>query len=421
MMYDIAIIGGGPSGVLAGIKAASSNSKNKVIILEKNNRIGKKLSITGQGRCNITNNAPIRETLKKYDKKESKFIKHALYSLKNDEFLDIFRNKGLEFKMEDNNRVFPVTDSAESVVSILNKYIEDLNIDLKLNHEVLNVLNDNDCFVIKTDKNEFITRKLIISTGGITYQNTGSTGDGFRIAKKLGHSIETIKPGLFPFIINDSNLTSLSGLSFKNIKVSFKYNNKTIEENGDLLISNNGVTGSVIINISRKFIKLEDYDLLENKRNFKKETIFIDFVSQLNREEIKDDIIKASKTNKEVHNYLRKYLPNKFTFYFLNKIGVELDIRMNNLKKTSRNKIIENLKHFPIEIDGIIDKAGFITVGGVSLNEINPKTMESKLIQGLYFTGELLDICGPTGGYNLQIAFTTGSLAGESASNSLNN
>lgn len=419
MKYDIAIIGGGPSGILAGIRAANYNPNIRIVIIEKNSRLGKKLSITGQGRCNITNNTPIRETLKKYSKKDSKFIKHAFYSLKNDELLDIFRNKGLEFKVEDNGRVFPITDSAESVVNVLKEYISDLNIDLKLNNKVLDVLKDGDEFLIKTDKSNFTSKKLIISTGGITYPHTGSTGEGYKFAKNLGHSIETIKPGLFPFIVNDSNLTSLSGLSFKNIKVSFKYNNKTIEEKGDLLISNTGITGPVIINISREFIKLEDYDLLNNKKNFNKEIIFLDFIPSLSREEIKDDFIKNSQTKKEVHNYLRKYLPNKFTFYFLNKLNINLDTKMNNLNKSNRNKIVENLKSFPIEIDGIIDKAGFVTVGGISLNEISPKTMESKLIPGLYFSGEILDICGPTGGYNLQIAFTTGSLAGESASKSI--
>lgn len=419
MKYDIAIIGGGPSGILAGIRAANYNPNIRIVIIEKNSRLGKKLSITGQGRCNITNNTPIRETLKKYSKKDSKFIKHAFYSLKNDELLDIFRNKGLEFKVEDNGRVFPITDSAESVVNVLKEYISDLNIDLKLNNKVLDVLKDGDEFLIKTDKSNFTSKKLIISTGGITYPHTGSTGGGYKFAKNLGHSIETIKPGLFPFIVNDSNLTSLSGLSFKNIKVSFKYNNKTIEEKGDLLISNTGITGPVIINISREFIKLEDYDLLNNKKNFNKEIIFLDFIPSLSREEIKDDFIKNSQTKKEVHNYLRKYLPNKFTFYFLNKLNINLDTKMNNLNKSNRNKIVENLKSFPIEIDGIIDKAGFVTVGGISLNEISPKTMESKLIPGLYFSGEILDICGPTGGYNLQIAFTTGSLAGESASKSI--
>ncbi|MGN1362127.1 MAG: NAD(P)/FAD-dependent oxidoreductase [Methanobrevibacter sp.] len=419
MKYDIAIIGGGPSGILAGIKAANYNPNIRIAIIEKNSKLGKKLCITGQGRCNITNNTPIRETLKKYSKKDSKFIKHAFYSLKNDELLDIFRNKGLEFKVEDNGRVFPITDSAESVVDVLEEYISDLNIDLKLNNKVLDVLNDGDEFLIKTDKSNFTSKKLIISTGGITYPYTGSTGDGYKFAKNLGHSIETIKPGLFPFIVNDSNLTSLSGLSFRNIGVSFKYGNKTIEEKGDLLISNTGITGPVIINISREFIKLEDYDLLNNKKNFNKEVIFLDFIPSLNREEIKDDFIKNSKTKKEVHNYLRKYLPNKFTFYFLDKLDINLDTKMNNLNKSNRNKIVENLKSFPIEIDGIIDKAGFVTVGGISLNEINPKNMESKLIPGLYFSGEILDICGPTGGYNLQMAFTTGSLAGESASKSI--
>lgn len=419
MKYDIAIIGGGPSGILAGIRAANYNPNIRIVIIEKNSRLGKKLSITGQGRCNITNNAPIRETLKRYNKKDSKFIKHAFYSLKNDELLGIFRNKGLEFKVEDNGRVFPITDSAESVVDVLEGYISDLNIDLKLSNKVSDVLNEGDEFLIKTDKSNFTSKKLIISTGGMTYPYTGSTGDGYKFAKNLGHSIETIKPGLFPFIVNDSNLTSLSGLSFKNIKVSFKYNNKTIEEKGDLLISNNGITGPVIINISREFIRLEDYDLLNNKKNFNKEVVFLDFIPSLNREEIKDDFIKNSKTKKEVHNYLRKYLPNKFTFYFLNKLDINLNTKMNNLNKSNRNKIVENLKSFPIEIGGIVDKAGFVTVGGISLNEINPKTMESKLIPGLYFTGEILDICGPTGGYNLQTAFTTGSLAGESASKSI--
>lgn len=419
MKYDIIIIGGGPGGMMSGIKAKQSDEK--ILIVEKNNRLGKKLSITGHGRCNITNYKPVNEILKKYDDKERKFIKHSLYSLRNDELLDLFKNKGLDFKVEDNNRVFPATDNAESVVNILVRYINDLNIHVKLNSEVTDVSVDEDGFNVKTSDDLLKSDRLIVATGGYTYQNTGSTGFGYEIAKKLGHHISEIKPGHFPFIINDSDLRKLKGLSFDNVKVSFKNNeNKKIIEEGSLLITHNGITGPVIINLSKEFIRNQDYNLLKNQNTFKKEKISIDFIPSMNREKLKDDMIDNSNTNQEIHNYLRRYLPNRFIKYFLNKISIDSSIRMNSLNRKDRNRIINSLKDFELTVDNIIEKASFITVGGVKLNEINSKTMESKIVPGLYFAGELLDITGPTGGYNLQIAFTTGNLAGISASESLN-
>ena len=206
MLYDIAIIGGGASGMMASISASLANDL-KVVILEKNDSLGCKLLITGQGRCNITNSNSIKETLKKYSKDEAKFLKHSFYNLNNEELLDIFRTKGLEFKEEENRRVFPVTDKAQSVLDILKSYLKDNKVDILYNFNVCAVkLNDDNFFIIKSENNSFITsRKLIVATGGATYPLTGSTGDGCQIAQKLNHNIITLKPGTFSFIIDDND------------------------------------------------------------------------------------------------------------------------------------------------------------------------------------------------------------------------
>nr|WP_295722539.1 NAD(P)/FAD-dependent oxidoreductase [uncultured Methanobrevibacter sp.] len=421
MVYDIAIIGGGASGMMAAISASQDNDI-KIAILEKNDSCGCKLLITGQGRCNITNCTPIKQTLNKYSKIEAKFLKHSFYNLKNEKLLDIFRKKGLEFKEEENHRVFPITDTSQSVLDVLKSYLNKNAIDIKFNFNVIDVeLNCNNIFEIKSNDNKQIkAKKLIVSTGGATYPLTGSTGDGCRIAEKFNHHISTLKPGTFPFIIDDNSLISLKGLSFRNIKLSFKNSqNQNIESFGDMLISHNGLTGPAVLNLSNDFIKNQDYDLLEKRRNFKNEDINIDFLPEIPGDIINNEFIADSTSKKELHNYLRKYLPNNFIKYFLDKINIDENITLANLTKKDRNRIVEILKNFRLTVTGIMDKKAFLTVGGVNLNEINSKTMESKIVSGLYFSGETLDVCGPTGGYNLMIAFTTGYLAGQSAAMSL--
>ncbi len=421
MLYDIAIIGGGASGMMAAI-SASSNNNLKLALLEKNNSLGRKLLITGQGRCNITNNAPIKETLKKYTKNESKFLKHSFYNLKNEDLLNLFRDKGLEFKKEENNRIFPVTDSAKSVLDVLQSYLDENGVDIKLNFDVIDVeLTEDGLFKIKSEDNQILkSKKIIISTGGATYPLTGSTGDGCEIALKFNHHISTLKPATFSFIVDDNDLISLKGLSFRDVKVSFKNSqNQNIESHGDVLISHNGLTGPAVLNLSNDLIKDQDYDLLESRRNFKNTDIFIDFLPKSKREAIAEDFINDSTSKKELHNYLKKYLPNNFIKYFLDKMDIDSTITLANLTKKDRNRIVENLKNFKLTVTGIMDKKAFLTVGGVDIEEVNSKTMESKIVENLYFSGETLDLCGPTGGYNLMIAFTTGFLAGQSAARDL--
>ncbi len=422
MLYDIAIIGGGASGMMASISASLANDL-KVVILEKNDSLGCKLLITGQGRCNITNSNSIKETLKKYSKDEAKFLKHSFYNLNNEELLDIFRTKGLEFKEEENRRVFPVTDKAQSVLEVLKSYLKENNVDICYNFNVCDVkINKDNLFIIKSENNNFITsKKLIIATGGATYPLTGSTGDGCRIAQKFNHHIITLKPGTFSFIIDDNAFLSHKGLSFSDVKLSFKNTKKQkIESRGDILISHNGLTGPAVLNLSNDLIKDQDYDLLHNRSNFKNVDITIDFLPDIKMETINEDFINNATSKKELHNYLKKYLPNNFIKYFLDKISIDSNITLANLKKKDRNKIVENIKSFPLTINGIMDKNAFLTVGGVDLDDIDSKTLESRIVDGLYFSGETLNLCGPTGGYNLMIAFTTGYLAGQSASLSLN-
>ncbi len=421
MVYDIVIIGGGASGMMCAISAAQTSPGTKIVLLEKNDRLGRKLAITGHGRCNITNSAPLRETLNKYGKGESKFLKHSFYNLKNEDLLNIFREKGLEFKVEGNNRVFPITEKSQSVINVLKSYLSDLNVEIKLNFDVESVEKDSDLFLIKSKDNVIKSRSLVLATGGLTYPNTGSTGDGYRFASNLSHHISAIKPAACGFIINDNNLIKLKGLSFENLKVSFRdMSGKNIERCGDMLISHNGLTGPVIINLSNELMNNQDFDMLNGIKDFKKTDIFIDFAPDSNREELKNGIINTQDNKKEIHNYLNNYLPNNFSKYFLDTIGVDRTVTLSNLSKKDRNKIIEGLKSFKLTVDNIAIKSAYITLGGIELDEINPKTLESKLVDGLYFAGEILDVCGPTGGYNLMIAFTTAYLAGQSVARSVN-
>ena len=436
--YKIAIIGGGPAGMIAAIKASQELGPKSVCIIEKNDTLGKKLLMTGGGRCNICNNTPIHDQLNYYNKNKN-FIKHALYTLPQEKLLKIFEEKDLEFHQEDNKRVFPDSEDAHDILDILEEYLEELEVDVHLNcpisaNAIEHELNEKmePVFLIENDKLSLNASKIIVSAGGITYPNTGSNGDGYRIASKMNHTLTDIKPGLVSFNVDDFLLRSLSGLNLNDVEISFKDKKKKISVRGDVLISHFGLTGPAVIDLSNRLIEKSDFTILDENLNLIDDeeienldlftnNISIDFAPDLTEEDIKAQITKDTPNNGtlKIKNYMKKFLPANFIDYFLMKLNISPNKTMANITKKDKNILAENLKRHQIEIESLEMDLAKITIGGVKSKEIDSKTLQSRFVEGLYFAGEVLELAGPTGGYNLQIAFSTGYLAGQEAANSL--
>ena len=395
--YDIAIIGGGPAGIMAAI--ASSKNAN-VILLEKNSSLGLKLLLTGGGRCNITNNKPIKKLLNSYSNKN--FLKHSFYSLTNEKLLAFFEDKGLKFIEEDNNRIFPKSQKAGDILKILLQYLG--NVVINYNFEVKSITNN---FIINS---EIKAKKIIIATGGDTNpKNCCNPSNNYLTSQP----ITKIKYGLVP-LITEKDLSNIAGTTLFDVVISY---NK-VKVRGDVLISHVGLSGPGIIDISNKFSKSIAYNLLENKPlEFSKE-IAIDLCPNFSHEDLSSKFLIdfQNKGKTLLKNYLKLFLTNSFIEFFLNESSLDGDVQLSKINKRSKNKLIDSLKHFKFEIVGFNENLSKITIGGIDLNYINPKTMESKIHKNLYFAGEILDLDGPTGGYNLKIAFSTGYLAGLSAS-----
>ena len=436
--YKVAIIGGGPAGMMAAIKAAQILGPKTVCIIEKNDSLGKKLLMTGGGRCNIANSTPIHDQLNYYNKNKN-FLKHALYTLPQDKLLEIFEEKDLEFHIEDKKRIFPDSEDAQDILDVLEEYLEELEVDIHTNcpinaNDIEHELNERmePVFLIENEKLSLNASKIIVSTGGITYPSTGSTGDGYRIASKMNHTITDIKPGLVSFNVDDFLLRSLSGLTLNDVELSFKDKKKKISVRGDALISHFGLTGPAVIDLSNLLIEKSKFTILDDNLNQKDDDeieslelftnkISIDFTPDMTEEEIKEQITKDTPDNGKMSlkNYMKKFLPANFIDYFLMKINISPSKTMANITKKDKNKIAENLKRHPIEIESLEINLAKVTIGGVKSKEIDSKTLQSRFVDGLYFAGEVLEMAGPTGGYNLQIAFSTGYLAGQEAANSL--
>ena len=436
--YKVAIIGGGPAGMMAAIRAAQVLGPKTVCIIEKNDSLGKKLLMTGGGRCNIANSTPIHEQLNYYNKNKN-FLKHALYTLPQEKLLEIFEEKDLEFHIEDKKRIFPDSEDAQDILDILEEYLEELEVDIHTNcpinaNDIEHELNERmePVFLIENDKISLNASKIVVSTGGITYPSTGSTGDGYRIASRMNHTITDIKPGLVSFNVDDFLLRSLSGLTLSDVELSFKDKKKKISVRGDALISHFGLTGPAVIDLSNLLIEKSKFTILDDALNQKSDDeigelelftnkINIDFTPDLTEEEIKEQITKDTPDNGKmsIKNYLKRFLPTNFIDYFLMKINISPSKTMANITKKDKNKIAENLKRHPIEIESLEMDLAKVTIGGVKSKEIDSKTLQSRFVDGLYFAGEVLEMAGPTGGYNLQIAFATGYLAGQEAANSL--
>ncbi|WP_298522117.1 aminoacetone oxidase family FAD-binding enzyme [uncultured Methanobrevibacter sp.] len=395
--YEIAVVGGGPAGIMAAI-AASQNSSS-VILLEKNSRLGLKLLMTGGGRCNITNLKPIKKLLNSYSQKN--FLKHSFYTFTNENLLSLFQDKGLNFIQEDDNRIFPETEKSSDILKVLTDYLKDVVI--TYNFEVKSI---KEGFVIN---DEIRADKIIIATGGMTYPQTGCDIKNYALTS---HPLTDIKYGLVP-LITKRDLSEIAGITLYDVVISYKKSKIT----GNVLFSHVGLTGPGVINLSNEISESISYNLLENDPDISFE-IAIDLLPELTRDQLAErftsDFQHKGKTM--LKNYLKLFLTNNFIEFFLNECDLDGEIQLSRINRKSKNRLIEKLKRFTFEITDFNAKLAKVTIGGIDLENVNPKTMESTLTPNLYFAGEVLDLHGPTGGYNLKIAFSTGYLAGMSAS-----
>lgn len=399
----IGIIGGGPAGIFAALKASE---KNDVTLFEKNNVLGKKFLITGGGRCNITNKSRMSNHLKNVVN-NSNFLRHAYKNYGNIDLLKYLNSIGCEFIEEDRGKLFSKDGSSKN---ILNKIINELNIK---NVEIKTSANIEDLIIkgekvigLRLNNKDLFFDKIIIASGGATYTQTGSDGYILNILKKYNHNIIKLKPALSPLKIKEDYLYNLSGISFSEVEIRTKLNNKKIKVQDSLLFTHNSISGLASLKIS-SYINVIDFSKEEK-------LITIDFLPKMSFEDLEIWFKDRIKLKKEIINELYKILPKNFIKTILKENNIDYKRQLNSFSNKEINKIIDLIKNFNISVIGLEDiNKALVTSGGVDTKEINNKTMESKLIKNLYFAGEIIDVDALTGGYNLQISFSTGYLAGE--------
>ncbi len=423
---NVVVIGGGPAGMMSAISSAENG--NNVILLEKKERLGRKLLITGKGRCNITSSLPINEFIQNIPG-NGQFLYSAFKNYTNNDIIDFLNKEGLDVKEERGNRIFPVTDKSLDVLKCFTNKLKELNVKIEYNMQVTEIVPKNEYGNLKVIAHElknneqygntktFEAEKVILATGGNSYPLTGSTGDGYELAKKLGHTVTKIRPSLVPLEAFEQNMCKeLQGLSLRNVNIQFKNkeNNKVIYDDfGEMLFTHFGVSGPTILSSSAHLVRYKNIDeLLKNK----KIVLNIDFKPALSEEKLDERILRDFDEfkNKQFKNSLDKLLPQKLIPVIIEKSGINPEKKVNEINKKERHRLVNLLKNFEVVIKGFrpIDEA-IITSGGINIKEINPKTMESKLVEGLYFAGEIIDVDAYTGGFNLQIAYSTGYTAGQ--------
>ena len=408
----VIVVGGGPAGMMSAITAAENG--NEVLIIEKNSTFGKKLLITGKGRCNITSSLYMSDFIKNTPG-NGMFLYSAFQNYTNTDIIEFLRKQGLEVKEERGNRIFPVTDKSIDVLNCFEKRIKELNIKYMLNTTVEKILIKNyEVLGLRTNREIIKAEKIILATGGKSYPLTGSTGDGYRIASELGHKITPIRPSLVPLeIYEKEECKKLQGLSLKNVKIKIEEDKKVIYEDfGEMLFTHFGISGPTILSGSAHLVRYKNIDEKLKNKNIK---LSIDLKPALTEEQLDDRILRDFKEfkNKQFKHSLDKLLPQKMIPVIIEQSKIEPEKRVNEVTKEERKRLITLLKNFEITIKGFrpVEEA-IITSGGINIKEINPKTMESKLIKGLYFAGEIIDVDAYTGGFNLQIAYSTGYTAG---------
>ncbi|WP_042201467.1 NAD(P)/FAD-dependent oxidoreductase [Paenibacillus camerounensis] len=415
MRYDVIIIGGGSAGLMAGIAASSKGGK--VLLLEKGDKLGRKLGISGGGRCNVTNNKEIDELIK-YIPGNGRFLYSAFSQFNNKDIIAFFENLGIRLKEEDNGRMFPVSDKAKTVVDTLVKQVRGQGVEIRLHAPVRELLYKEDRVEgVRLHSGEIIkARSVIVASGGKSVPQTGSTGDGYPWAEQAGHTITELFPTEVPLTSNEPFIQSkeLQGLSLREVSLSVwnPKGKKLIEHQGDMLFTHFGISGPIALRCSQFVVKaLKQF----GTGNIE---VSIDFLPGKSREEVYSETLKLAEqeSKKSVKNVLKGYLPERIIPILLQKAGLPETLTYDNIPKQDWQQFAQLIKRFPIRVYGTLSiEEAFVTGGGINLKEVDPKTMQSKLMEGLYFCGEILDIHGYTGGYNITAAFSTGYMAGENA------
>ncbi len=409
--YDIAVIGAGAAGSMAAIRVGQLNKR--VVLLEKNEIIGKKMLMTGRGRCNLTNSGKLDTFIEKFGKRPGQFLRNAFYAFSNEDVMDFFKSKGLELKSERQGRVFPLSDDAESVTQVLEKCLKENKVDVRYKARIRELRRASGKFILDTDDGSITAEKVILATGGASYKDTGSTGDGFQIAQTLGHAILPLLPGLVPLKTKEAWVKEVQGLTLKNIRLYFLAGKKKIRSDvGELLFTHFGVSGPLILDSSADIVRL-----LSEENQI---SLLIDLKPGIDSGEMEDKLLREIKERggREIKTMLAGTVPLKLAPLILRLADIEAHKKVHQMSKDDRQKLAKILKGLPLTITGSLAlEEAMVTCGGVSIKEINPRTMESRIIPGLYFAGEVIEGGAPSGGYNLQQAFSTGYLAGESAAN----
>lgn len=397
-MAKVIVVGAGPAGTMA---ALSASKKNEVILIDRNNEIGKKLKLTGGGRCNITNNRSMERFLEKIVTNK-KFLYSALYTFSNEDLLLYFKNNDLEYKVEYDEKVYTKSDRAEEVIEVLKRDLIKNDVRTLYNTKIEDLIVEEGKVkgVITESGEKILADKVIIATGGKSHPTTGSDGSMYEIIKRHGHTITDIYPALIPLVIKEGFIKNLQGISMKEVVFSTKIKKKKVEITGDMIFTHFGLSGPGVLKFSSHITKLlKDGEVIIN----------IDFLKDISKEELSNIIRKNSKS---IASNLKGYLPNNFIKEILTLLNLT-ETKPAELKKVDELKLIEAIKEMKLTVtETITIKAAMVTSGGVTVKEINSSTMESRIIKDLYFAGEVMDVDGETGGFNLQIAFSTGTLAG---------
>lgn len=403
----VCVIGGGAAGCMAAIAAAESGAE--VVLLERNEKLGKKLYITGKGRCNLTN-ACDRETFFQNIISNPKFLYGAFGRFDNSAVMRFFEGNGCPLKVERGNRVFPVSDKASDIISVLRRKLERLGVTPKYGQNVIEVETvGGETVGVRTETERFACERVVLACGGKSYPLTGSDGSGYRLAEQAGHTIVNPAPSLIELKTEQRAIAGLAGLSLRNVAVSVVRNGETLSsEFGEMLFTHDGVSGPCVLTLSARINRLDLRGL----------AVSIDLKPALDERTLDQRILRdfSSRKNKLLRNALDELLPRSMIANILNAASLRPDKSVNAVTAEERSRLVHTLKDYRIGIRSLGPiEAAVVTAGGVKVNEVNPKTMESKLCRGLYFAGEMLDVDALTGGFNLQIAFSTGWCAGSNA------
>ncbi len=407
--HEIAVVGGGPAGMMAAIRAAELGKD--VVLIERNRSLGRKILITGKGRCNLTNSCDMDSFMEKFGR-NGQFLRSAFYAFFNEDLMEFFRKNGLGVKVERQGRVFPSDDRSMSVVKALEKSLEEKKVPVMLEARAMEIRHDAEMFTIKlAGGGEVMAKKVILATGGASYKATGSTGDGFHFAKLLGHTFNPLKPGLVPLKTREKLAADMQGLTLKNIKITFECDGKKLASDvGELLFTHFGVSGPLVLDMSAQVVAM-----LDSKKPV---YISIDLKPGLTEGQIDNRILRdiGEHGSISIRTMLKEMLPVKMVPVFAGLLKLNAAKRINQLTAAERRGIAGLMKSFVLTVTEPLSlEEAMVTCGGIPVKDIDPRTMASRIVPGLYFAGEMIDASAPSGGYNLQQAFSTGYLAGSNA------